>query len=115
MMRIAEYKNGVLRYRDATTEELSELTAPEPTPAEQRERAYDTEPCVVWDGDMLTVTQAAQQWAYYAAEGNTAKTDAITALIAAAKEKIRAEWPDGEEQMKVANHRIQDLEDAKKA
>ena len=53
--------------------------------------------------------------AYYAAEGRSDKTDALTALIAAAKEKIRAEWPDGEEQIKVANHRIQDLEDAKKA
>ena len=67
--------------------------APEMTPAEQRERAYDTEPCVAWDGDMLTVTQAAQQWAYYAAEGNTEKTDALTALIAAAKADIRAQWP----------------------
>ena len=94
MMRIAFVKNGVMRYRDATTEELPELTAQETTPAEKRELAYDTEPCVVWGGDMLTVTEAAQQWEYYAAEGRTDKTDALTALIAAAKEKIRAQWPD---------------------
>lgn len=78
------------------TEPPAEETAPAPemTPAEQRERAYDTEPCVPWNGSMLTVTQAAKQWEYYAAEGRADKTDALTALIAAAKEKIRAEWPD---------------------
>ena len=68
--------------------------APEMTPAEQRERAYDTEPCVVWGGDMLTVTDAAQVWAYYAAEGRTDKTNMLTALIAAAKVEIRAKYPD---------------------
>lgn len=67
---------------------------PELTPAEQREQAYNTEPCVPWDGTMLTVTEAAQRWAYYAAEGRSDKTDALTALIAAAKERIRAQWPD---------------------
>lgn len=78
------------------TEPPAEETAPAPemTPAEQRERAYDTEPCVAWGGEMLTVTQAAQQWAYYSAEGNAAKTDALTALIAAEKEKIREKYPD---------------------
>ena len=61
---------------------------------EQREQAYNTDPCVAWDGDMLTVTEAAQQWSYYAAEGNAAKMDALTALIAAAKAEIRAKYPD---------------------
>ena len=82
-----------------TAEEIADMEhahVPELTPAEQRERAYNSDPCVSWDGAMLTVTQAAQQWEYYAAEGRTDKTDALTALIAAAKEKIRAEWPDGE-------------------
>ena len=74
-----------------TDTKLEELT-----PAEQRERAYNSDPVIPWNGSMLTVTEAAQQWAYYAAEGNTAKTDAITALIAAAKEKIRAQYPDEE-------------------
>ena len=64
------------------------------TPAEQREVAYNCKPAIEWDGEMLTVTQAAQQWAYYAAEGDTAKTEALTALIAKAKADIRAEWPD---------------------
>ena len=88
--------------RDASPEEIAEFESqqaemPELSPSDLREQAYNTEPCVLWDGSMLTVTQAAQQWQYYAAEGRTDKTDALTALIAAAKEKIRAEWPDGEE------------------
>ena len=66
------------------------------TPAAWRKQAYNTDPVIPWDGAMLTVTQAAQQWAYYAAEGRTDKTDALTALIAAAKEKIRAQYPDDE-------------------
>lgn len=79
------------------TEEPEADPSTELTPADRRELAYDTEPCVEWEGQTLTVTQAAQQWEYYAAEGRTDKTDALTALIAEAKEKIRAEWPDGEE------------------
>lgn len=89
------YENGI--YRDMTAEEIADMEhapVPELTPAEQRERAYNSDPCVPWDGDMLTVTAAAQQWQYYAAEGRTDKTDALTALIAKAKERIRAQWPD---------------------
>lgn len=74
---------------------------PEPVPvpreltqAEKREQAYNTVACVEWDGDVLTVTQAAQQWAYYAAEGRTDKTDALTVLIAAEKQAIREQYPD---------------------
>lgn len=76
------------------------VATPEPTapvaltPAQQREISYNCKPAIEWDGKMLTVTQAAQQWAYYAAEGDTAKTEALTALIAKAKADIRAEWPD---------------------
>lgn len=91
------YENGI--YRDMTAEEIADMEhapVPELTPAEQRERAYDTEPCVVWGGDMLTVTEAAQRWAYYAAEGRTDKTDELTALIAAAKADIRKQYPDEE-------------------
>ena len=83
--------------RLSTKEEIASMeTAPSPemTPAERREQAYNTEPCVAWDGDMLTVTEAAQRWAYYAAEGNADKTDALTALIAAAKAEIREKYPD---------------------
>ena len=69
---------------------------PEPTPAQQRENAYNTKPCVAWDDTMLTVTEASQKWQYYAAEGNTTKTDELTALIAEAKETIRNLYPDKE-------------------
>ena len=79
----------------------TETDPPEPvtvpqelTPSEHREQAYNTVACVEWDGDMLTVTQAAQQWQYYAAEGRTDKTDVLTALIAAAKQAIREQDPD---------------------
>ena len=84
--------------------EETEPPAPEPdaqpqelTPAEQREQAYNTMPCVEWGGELMTVTAAAQQWAYYAAEGDTDKTAALTELIAAAKADFRAQYPDKEE------------------
>lgn len=67
---------------------------PEPTPAQLREEAYNTQAVIPWDGEMLTVTQASQKWQYYAAEGNTAKTDELTALIAEAKASIREQYPD---------------------
>lgn len=86
---------------DMTPEEIAEMERqqalmPELSPSELREKAYNTDQTIPWGGSMLTVTQAAQQWAYYAAEGNTAKTDAITALIAAAKADIRKQYPDEE-------------------
>lgn len=91
-------RNGV--YLDATQDEIADMEAQqdmsELIPAEQREQAYNTEPCVAWDGEMLTITEAAQQWSYYAAEGRTDKTDALTALIAEAKAEIRAKYPDTE-------------------
>ena len=65
-----------------------------PTPAQLREEAYNTQAVIPWDSDMLTVTEASQKWQYYAAEGNTAKTDALTALIAEAKASIREQYPD---------------------
>ena len=67
------------------------------TPSQLREEAYNTQAIISWDGSMLTVTQAAQQWQYYAAEGATAKTDALTALIAEAKSSIREQYPDENE------------------
>ena len=68
---------------------------PELTPAQRRENAYNTEAVIEWDGDVITVTAAAQLWQYYAAEGSL-KADALTALIAAAKEQIREKYPDVE-------------------
>lgn len=67
-----------------------------PSPAQQREEAYNTQPIIEWDGELLTVTQAAQKWQYYAAEGDTAKAEELTALIAAAKQTIREQYPDEE-------------------
>lgn len=67
-----------------------------PSPAELRENAYNTKAIIAWDGEMLTVTQASQKWQYYAAEGNIAKTDELTALIAEAKSSIREQFPDEE-------------------
>ena len=61
-----------------------------------REEAYNTQAIIEWHGEMLTVTKAAQLWQYYAAEGNTAKMDELTALIAAAKQAIREQYPDEE-------------------
>ena len=96
-MRVCE--NGL--YRELTDTEINDIMPTDAeaakSPAEQREQAYNTEPCVAWDGAMLTVTEAAQRWAYYAAEGRSDKTDALTALIAAAKASIRERWPEKEE------------------
>ena len=65
-----------------------------PTPAKLREEAYNTQAIISWDGEMLTVTEASQKWQYYAAEGDTVKTDELTELIAEAKAKIREQYSD---------------------
>lgn len=84
--------------QNMTPEEEAALRMDEPSdemsPSELREQAYNTTPVIAWGGAMLTVTEAAQQWAYYAAEGNAEKMDALTALIAAEKAEIRAKYPD---------------------
>lgn len=83
---------------DPETGSFSEPVSPEPettTPAQQREQAYNDQPVIEWDGDMLTVTQAATKWQYYAAEGS-AKADELQVLIAAAKQAVRAQFPDEE-------------------
>ena len=98
-MKICE--NGIMR--DMTAEEIAAMEAEvaliaaenaKVPPAVHREQAYNTDPCVAWDGDMLTVTEAAQRWAYYAAEGRSDKTDALTALISKAKRTIREQYKD---------------------
>lgn len=76
--------------RDAMTSTHNTLT-----PSQLREAAYNTERVILWDGDFITVTEAAQQWQYYAAEGNI-KADELQTLIAQAKAEIRAKYPDGE-------------------
>ena len=67
-----------------------------PSPSKQREEAYNTQAVISFESEMLTVTQASQKWQYYAAEGNTAKTDELTALISEAKASIREQFPDEE-------------------
>lgn len=96
--------DGIPRYRwDGsaavlrTEEEMeADRKAREPvlTPAQQREQAYNTQPIVEWDGQLLTVTEAAQQWAYYSAEGATGKTLELTSRISDAKRTIREQYPD---------------------
>ena len=91
-----KYVNG--QYIELTPEEIAALEASlpyPPTPSEQRESAYNTQPCVEWDSELLTVTEAAQKWAYYAAEGS-AKADELRTLIAEAKQSIREQYPDSE-------------------
>ena len=86
------FEGGVL-----TLTNSPERTKPEVvlTPAQQREKAYNTQAIIEWEGQMLTVTKAAQKWQYYAAEGN-GKADELTSLIAAAKQTIREQYPDEE-------------------
>jgi len=79
--------------------ETGDFAAPAPniqTPAQRREAAYDNDKRINWEGKLLTVTGAAQVWAYYAAEGDEETAAALTALIAEAKAAIRAEIPDEE-------------------
>lgn len=85
--------DGVMTVTKWTPGEVPTLATP--TPTQQREEAYNTTPIIEWEGQMLTVTQAATKWYYYAAEGN-AKADELQALIATAKQTIREQYPDEE-------------------
>lgn len=89
--------NGVRTYRNVTTGILIDHEATISTPAEKREEAYNSEAIIEWNGEMLTVTQAATLWQYYAAEGSD-KAAELTALIATAKQTIRDKYPDEEVQ-----------------
>lgn len=92
-------------FGDITVEEISGVmtvtswtpgTIPAPeekTPAQLREEAYNTEAVILWDGEMITVTAAAQLWQYYAAEGSP-KADELQPLISYAKATIREKYPD---------------------
>ena len=90
-----EVVSGVPTVTRWTPVEIPVPVVEEPSPAEQREAAYNTEAIIEWDGEMITVTQAAQLWQYYAAEGNE-KAGELTALIAEAKRTIREKYPDAE-------------------
>ena len=82
------FEGGVLTLTNAPVPEAEEIT-----PAQQREGAYNTEAVIEWDGDLLTITQAATKWQYYAAEGSD-KAVEIQTLIASAKQTIREKYPD---------------------
>lgn len=63
------------------------------TPMELREKSYETEKCIEWGGNIMTVDEANDIFLKYDAEGNV-KSDELTVLIAAAKAKIRERFPD---------------------
>ena len=63
------------------------------TQKELRERAYETEKCITYAGEILTVDEANKRWQEYQAEGN-AKSAELTALIVSAKTDIRERYPD---------------------
>ncbi len=84
--------NYAIAQREAYNGEVTVEDVGSPlSPAEQREAAYNTAKIIPWDNGYITVTEAAQLWQYYAAEGNP-KAEELTALIAAAKAQIREEY-----------------------
>lgn len=91
---VMEARNVEMADEEIAEFERQQADMPELTPAEQREMTYNTDPIIQWGGAMLTVTEAAQQWSYYAAEGDTAKMDALTNLISKAKRTIREQYKD---------------------
>lgn len=65
-----------------------------PTPPEQREIAYSTEPICRYGNGIYTVDYMNKLWYEYSAEGETEKTTEIQEIIAAAKAEIRERYPD---------------------
>lgn len=63
------------------------------TPEELRERAYETDKVISYEGKMLTVDEANRKWQEYQAEGNS-KANELTTMIANAKAVIREQYPD---------------------
>ena len=95
MIPLYRWDGAEVVQRTAEEIEADRAAAPTLSPAEQREEAYNTSRIIPWDGGSITVTEAAQLWQYYAAEGNP-KAEQLQALIAAAKAEIRAQYPDEE-------------------
>jgi hypothetical protein len=86
----------IVEYTMMTVTAMTEGSLPEEptlTPAQQREASYNTAKIIPWEGGNITVTEAAQLWQYYAAEGNMKAYD-LQSLIAKAKAEIRAQYPD---------------------
>ena len=83
--------DGVMTVTKMTTGIVPEPE--QPTPAELREQAYETEPLIEWQGELLTVDAANDLWLKYSAEGSEV-ADTLSTLIAAAKAHIRELYPD---------------------
>lgn len=64
------------------------------TGAETRKRAYTEWRFAEWRGEPMTVTELAEEWMYYAAEGKDDICTEITSAIDAAKAIIREKYPD---------------------
>ena len=63
------------------------------SPEKLRERAYETDKVISYEGKMLTVDEANRKWQEYQAEGNS-KANELTTMIANAKVAIRQQYPD---------------------
>ena len=63
------------------------------TPSQLREQAYNNDKVIDWESQMITITEAAQLWQYYAAEGSL-KANILQELIANAKAEIRLKYSD---------------------
>lgn len=64
------------------------------TPAALREKAYNTDRSIEWRGKLYTATELGEQYKFYAAEGDIAKTAEIQIVNKSAKDSIRAKYPD---------------------
>lgn len=85
--------NGQRTYCNINTGLLIENENVILTAAEKREEIYNTEHIISWDSKMITVTEAAQLWQYYAAEGSE-KAAELQTFIMEAKAHIREKHPD---------------------
>lgn len=65
-----------------------------PTPAENRENAYEGANIIPWHDSMITVDEANKLFTQYFAEGDVAKCEELTEKIKVAKAEIRKQFPD---------------------
>ena len=82
--------HAVLSYSEAEGIHWEYIPYP---PEELRERAYETDKVISYEGKMLTVDEANRKWQEYQAEGNS-KANELTTMIANAKVAIREQYPD---------------------
>lgn len=87
-----EEKNGIIIVTKWTSSEIP-LSQENTLSSQLRQQEYNTEKLIEWDNNKITVTQAAQLWQYYAAEGSL-KANMLQELIAKAKQEIRLKYPD---------------------